>query len=114
MESVESFRARARVWIAENLPPGRPLVSSYHRGGSDEDELAFIQRARDLQRTIYDGGFAGICFPEEYGGLGLTPVRTNWDVPKHRGLSVFIIKIHQPGIELHGIEMVNGSREICQ
>jgi alkylation response protein AidB-like acyl-CoA dehydrogenase len=41
-------------------------------------------------------------------------LRTNWDVPKHRGLSVFIIKIHQPGIELHRIEMINGSREFCQ
>ena len=35
-------------------------------------------------------------------------------MPKHRGLSVFIIKIHQPGIELHRIEMINGSREFCQ
>ena len=23
--------------------------------------------------------------------------RTNWDVPKHRGLTMFIVKIHQPG-----------------
>jgi alkylation response protein AidB-like acyl-CoA dehydrogenase len=29
------------------------------------------QRARELQRILYAGGFAGICFPREYGGLGL-------------------------------------------
>ncbi len=40
--------------------------------------------------------------------------RTNWDVPKHRGLSVFMLEIHQPGIEIHRIEMLNGSREFCQ
>jgi alkylation response protein AidB-like acyl-CoA dehydrogenase len=40
--------------------------------------------------------------------------RTNWDVPKHRGLTVFMVKIHQPGIELHRIEMLNGSKEFCQ
>ncbi len=40
--------------------------------------------------------------------------RTNWDVPKHRGLSVFMLEIHQPGIEVHRIEMLNGSREFCQ
>ena len=28
-------------------------------------------RARELQKVLYDGGFAGICFPREYGGLGL-------------------------------------------
>ncbi len=40
--------------------------------------------------------------------------RTNWDVPKHRGLTVFMLEIHQPGIEVHRIEMLNGSREFCQ
>jgi len=45
---------------------------------------------------------------------GLCLARTNWDVPKHRGLSVFLLKIHQPGIEIHRIEMLNGSREFCQ
>ena len=187
------------------------------RGGiSEEEELASITAARALQRQYCEGGFAGICFPKEYGGQGLTPahnqafneevagyafpmilqvptfspcaavllefgteeqkkrhlpammrgdeiwmqflsepsggsdvagalttavrdgdewvingskiwttgawfsdyglalVRTNWDVPKHRGLSVFIIPIHDPNIELHRIEMINGSREFCQ
>ena len=34
--------------------------------------------------------------------------RTNWDVPKHRGLTVFMLPIRQPGIEVHRIEMLNG------
>jgi alkylation response protein AidB-like acyl-CoA dehydrogenase len=45
---------------------------------------------------------------------GLCLARTNWDVPKHRGLTVFMLPIHQPGIEIHRIEMLNGSREFCQ
>lgn len=40
--------------------------------------------------------------------------RTNWNVPKHRGLTVFMVKIHQPGIEVQRIEMLNGSKEFCQ
>ena len=36
------------------------------------------------------------------------------DVPKHRGLTVFMLPIHQPNIEVHRIEMLNGSREFCQ
>src|SRR5690348_18389616 len=35
------------------------------------DTDAAWQRARELQRRLHDGGFAGICFPREYGGLGL-------------------------------------------
>lgn len=45
---------------------------------------------------------------------GLCLARTNWDVPKHRGLTVFMLPIHQDGIEVHRIEMLNGSREFCQ
>jgi alkylation response protein AidB-like acyl-CoA dehydrogenase len=37
----------------------------------ERDELPSWLRARELQKTLYDGGFAGICFPREYGGLGL-------------------------------------------
>jgi alkylation response protein AidB-like acyl-CoA dehydrogenase len=45
---------------------------------------------------------------------GLCLARTNWDVPKHRGLTVFILPVHAEGIELHRIEMLNGNREFCQ
>jgi alkylation response protein AidB-like acyl-CoA dehydrogenase len=40
--------------------------------------------------------------------------RTDWDVPKHQGLTVFVLKIHQPGIEVRQIEMLNGARDFCQ
>lgn len=49
-----------------------------------------------------------------WADMGLCLARTNWDVPKHRGLTVFALPIHQPGIELHRIEMLNGSKEFCQ
>ena len=45
---------------------------------------------------------------------GLCLARTNWDVPKHRGLTVFMFPIHQEGIEVHRIEMLNGNKEFCQ
>ena len=183
---------------------------------SEEEELAQVARDRELQRKLFDGGLAGVCFPKEYGGQGLTQAhqlvlneelgsrefpmryqvptfspcaavileygteqqkqlhipailrgeelwmqflsepsggsdvagalttavrdgeqwvlngskvwttgawwsdwglvlaRTNWDVPKHRGLTVFMMPIHQDGIDVHRIEMLNGSHEFCQ
>jgi alkylation response protein AidB-like acyl-CoA dehydrogenase len=45
---------------------------------------------------------------------GLCLARTNWDVPKHRGLTVFILPIRQPGVDIHRIEMLNGNMEFCQ
>ena len=71
MESVEDFRARAREWIKANLGPVQGWDLSQHCE-SDEEEDKAVARDRALQRKIFDGGFAGICFPKEYGGLGLT------------------------------------------
>lgn len=45
---------------------------------------------------------------------GLCLARTNWDVPKHRGLTVFMLPIDRDGVEVHRIEMLNGSKEFCQ
>jgi len=45
---------------------------------------------------------------------GLCLARTNWDVEKHRGLSVFIVPTHAEGLDLHRIEMIGGGRDFCQ
>jgi alkylation response protein AidB-like acyl-CoA dehydrogenase len=216
VEEVESFRSRARVWIRANLRPIGAVALSLRNNRNDEQELAAVRRDREIQRMLFDAGWAGICFPREYGGQGLSPAhqqaftdelagyefpvrlqaptfspcaavlldfgteeqkqhhipailkgeeiwmqllsepsggsdvagalttavrdgdewilngskvwttgawwsdwglclaRTNSDVQKHRGLTVFMLPIRQPGIEVHRIEMLNGSREFCQ
>ena len=211
-ESVAEFAARARAWLADSMPvvyPDSPPAAPR------DDEHAW-QRARELQKRLYEGGFAGICFPREYGGLGLdyeyqkafdaeslnyemplilnTPTfticcatlldtgteeqkkqhiaaalrgdevlvqllsepsggsdlagvitraerhgdrwiingaktwstsafaadyglclaRTNWDVPKHEGLTMFLVPIRHPGITLRHITMLSGSTEFCE
>lgn len=67
-ESVEEFRARARAWLAENMPRLDADVASGRPAGDDER----VRRERELQRRLFDGGFAGIRYPKEYGGQGLT------------------------------------------
>ena len=211
-ESVEQFAARARAWLADNMPVIDP--ESPPPAARDDDKA--WTRARELQKRLYEGGFAGICFPREYGGLGLdyayqkafdaetrtyemplilnTPsfticcatlldtasedvkkrhisaalrgeevlvqllsepgggsdlagvitraerrgdrwvidgaktwstsafaadyglclARTNWDVPKHEGLTMFLVPIAHPGITLRRITMLSGSTEFCE
>ncbi len=211
-ESVEAFAARARAWLAEHMPrlgPANPPLAA--RG----DDAAW-HRVRELQKRLYSGGFAGICFPREYGGLGLgvayqkafdaetvgyemplilnVPTfticcaslldtgseeqkrqhipaalrgeevlvqllsepsggsdlaglitradrdgdawvingaktwstsafaadyglllaRTDWTVPKHEGLTMFLVPIHAPGVTLRRIQQVDGSTEFCE
>ena len=67
-ESVEEFRLRVRAWLADNMPVLAPDAPPPDRAEDDETWV----RDKELQRMLWDGGFAGICFPKEYGGLGLT------------------------------------------
>jgi len=40
--------------------------------------------------------------------------RTDWDVPKHQGLTMFIVPTDAPGLDLRRIRQVDGSREFCE
>ncbi|MEE2035282.1 acyl-CoA dehydrogenase family protein [Rhodococcus chondri] len=218
LETLDRFRARARSWIRANLAPADPtaFIGVLREEGTDDQELAAVAHERALQRKLFDAGLAGIVFPREYGGRGLTRAhqkvldeelagyeyparlqsptfvpcaavllefgteeqkrrhlpaifkgeeiwmqmlsepsggsdvagavttavrdgedwilngskiwttgawwsdwalclaRTNWDVPKHRGLTVFMLPLHRDGVDVHRIEMLSGSREFCQ
>ena len=70
-KNLDSFRLEAREWIKANLerhPDGSGHTPMTESRTTPEDMAA----CRALQRKLFDGGFAGISYPEEYGGQGLT------------------------------------------
>lgn len=70
-EDVKSFRERARQWLPE-------VVATFEVDdedlvvGTDDSAHRRAARAKAFQAALFEGGFAGIVFPPEYGGLGLT------------------------------------------
>ena len=42
--------------------------------------------------------------------LGLLVARTDWDVPKHRGLTYFVLPMRQPGVEARPLRQMNDHR----
>jgi alkylation response protein AidB-like acyl-CoA dehydrogenase len=46
--------------------------------------------------------------------FALCPVRTRWDVPKHEGISVLIVDLKSPGIEIRRIKQIDGGAEFCE
>jgi alkylation response protein AidB-like acyl-CoA dehydrogenase len=56
MESLDAFAERARAWISGNLPEAGDETLTDH----------------ELQQQVFDAGYAGIAFPKEYGGAGLS------------------------------------------
>ena len=49
-----------------------------------------------------------------FADFALCPVRTSWDVPKHRGLSLLIVDLRSPGLEIRRIKQVNGEAHFCE
>jgi alkylation response protein AidB-like acyl-CoA dehydrogenase len=81
-------------------------------GGSDLAGL-LTSATRDGEHYVVSGQkiwSTGAHFAD----FALCPVRTSWDVPKHRGLSLLIVDLRAPGVEIRRIKQVNGEAHFCE
>jgi alkylation response protein AidB-like acyl-CoA dehydrogenase len=60
----QQFRDEFRAWLTAKVP------KEWKGGTSAEDRDDYIEYLRDWQRKLYEGGWAGISWPKEYGGRG--------------------------------------------
>ena len=56
------FRDQLRAWLKDNLPPKMVKTA--------DNTTAYYDYLKDWQRKLYEGGWAGISWPKEYGGRG--------------------------------------------
>jgi alkylation response protein AidB-like acyl-CoA dehydrogenase len=49
-----------------------------------------------------------------YADYGMCLARTNWDVPKHRGLTWFAVSTKAPGVDIQPIREISGEVNFCQ
>ena len=69
-----TFRVEVRAWLdshARRRTAGERSDHSYMPGdGSPEADAEHVRACREWQRTLFDGGWAGITWPVEAGGRG--------------------------------------------
>jgi alkylation response protein AidB-like acyl-CoA dehydrogenase len=215
---LAAYREQVRSWLDDNLERRSDSTSSRQLRGVSHTSVADVDAQRPLQRKVFEGGYAGITWPTDYGGQGLTDAhervfneeargyvlpdlgiagglttgvcgptmlrhaspeflrrhiprmlageelwvqffsepeagsdlagvrtratrdgdrwilngskiwtsgalyadygmclaRTNWEVPKHRGLTWFAVSTHQRGVSVQPIREINGAAEFCQ
>ncbi|HYZ92011.1 MAG TPA: acyl-CoA dehydrogenase family protein [Actinomycetota bacterium] len=131
-----AFRIEVRQWLdanARRLGPheqsrsGAAALLSEAAGNEQTPDL--VARAQAWQRTMADGGWAGLTWPETYGGRDLSPVQlvifndelANYDVPPNIfGIGLGMIG---PALIAHGTEeqkqrylpkMLSGEEIWCQ
>jgi alkylation response protein AidB-like acyl-CoA dehydrogenase len=74
---------------------------------------AVTTATRDGDAWIVRG--AKVWSSAAYGcDYALLLARTDWDVPKHQGLTMFIVPTDAPRLDLRRIRQVDGSREFCE
>jgi len=70
-----AFRAEARAWLeAHAIPKGHPDDFSAGIWSSAYREEEYVARCRAWQRTLFEGGWAGITWPTAVGGRGGRPI----------------------------------------
>jgi alkylation response protein AidB-like acyl-CoA dehydrogenase len=65
---LDGYRRQVRAWLAEHCER-RDGPREFHEIDYYTPEVMATNRA--LQRVLFEGGYAGITWPEEYGGQGL-------------------------------------------
>jgi alkylation response protein AidB-like acyl-CoA dehydrogenase len=73
----KEFRAEARAWLEARATRRRPGTDPEHfyssSDTSKEADAAHVRACKQWQQTLYDAGWAGIAWPEEFGGRGGQP-----------------------------------------
>jgi alkylation response protein AidB-like acyl-CoA dehydrogenase len=60
-DTEKAFREEVRAWLKANAP---------HDAEGSGDMQSFIDSRRTWQKKLYDAGYVGLTWPEEYGGRG--------------------------------------------
>ena len=103
-----------RTHIRAALRGDEVLVQLLSEPSGGSDLAGVITRAdRRDGRWIINGAktWSTWAFAADYG---LCLARTDWDAPKHEGLTMFLVPLRHPGITINRIQQVNGSIEFCE
>lgn len=83
----------------------------YSEPGAGSDLAGLRTRAdRDGDEWVINGQKVWTSFAKT-ADYGMLIARTNWDMPKHNGISFFMLPMHQPGVEVRPIHQITGESE---
>jgi alkylation response protein AidB-like acyl-CoA dehydrogenase len=75
---LDQFREQARAWLAENLERRKDAAGApIPRKPASYYTKEVIDESRKIQKKLFLGGYAGLTWPKQYGGRGLSRAYDN-------------------------------------
>lgn len=103
-----------RDWIPKLLRGDELWCQLLSEPGAGSDLAGILTRAtRDGDVWVLNGTkvWSSGALAADYG---ICLARTDWDVPKHRGLTWFKVPLRDPRVTVRPIREINGSAEFCE
>ena len=93
----------------------RPILTGEHswcqlfsEPGSGSDLAGLTTKAEKVGDAWVVNGQKVWNTSAHHADWGILVARTDWDVPKHQGISFFLIDMRQPGVEVRPLRQMNG------
>ncbi|MFM7119577.1 MAG: acyl-CoA dehydrogenase family protein [Gammaproteobacteria bacterium] len=93
----------------------RPILTGEHswcqlfsEPGSGSDLAGLTTRAERQGDEYRINGQKVWNTSAHHADFGILVARTDWDAPKHQGISFFLIDMHQPGVQVRPLRQMNG------
>ena len=100
--------AQKRAFLPPTMTGQYSWCQLFSEPGSGSDLAGATTRADLKDGRWFVNGQKVWTTSAHHADWGLLLARTNWDAPKHAGLSFFLINMHQPGIEVRPLRQMNG------
>jgi alkylation response protein AidB-like acyl-CoA dehydrogenase len=111
---VHGSEEQKRAWIPRMLSGDEIWVQLLSEPGAGSDLAGLLTRAtRDGDTWVLNGTkvWSSGAMSADYG---ICLARTDWDAPKHKGLTWFKVPLRDERVTVRPVREINGSAEFCE